>query len=360
MASDRRRARRMPPGRERGFVLAITLWLLAGIAVAVALMTLWSLQQVTEARIAHERLQDELAVSGTRDTLLYIASTRELTRAGLPVQVLADDKKALRHLDDLGSLIRDPIGGELQLDGSPYRGLQSTVFAIQDEAGLFPMVLPGPAELDRFLLAQGVSPEQVPRLRDTLLDYIDSDDLTRINGAERRDYEREHLPPPPNRRLLTPAEISRPAGWASLPAALLAQLPGRISPYYSGAVNLNTMPRELLPTWVPGCPEACDRLVEARKARAFVSALDVEARLGILLPGDNAVDYRFLADRTMRMTLWGESGAAWRIHVRLTPLVDKRGPWTILASYPIARPSFDEPADDTGSPLLADPAPDRR
>src|SRR3546814_16357944 len=99
---------------ERGFVLAITLWLLAGIAVAVALMTLWSLDQVTQARVAHERLQDELAVSGTRDTLLYLASTRELTRAGLPVQPLADDKTALRRLDGLGSLVRDPIGGELR------------------------------------------------------------------------------------------------------------------------------------------------------------------------------------------------------------------------------------------------------
>lgn len=345
---------------ERGFVLAITLWLLAGIAVAVALMTLWSLDQVTQARVAHERLQDELAVSGTRDTLLYLASTRELTRAGLPVQPLDDDKTALRRLDGMGSLVRDPIGGELRLDGSPYQGLDDSRFAIQDEAGLFPMVLPGEAELDRFLLAQGVPPEQAPRLRDTFLDYIDSDDLNRLNGAERRDYERQDLPPPPNRRLLTPAEIVRPMDWAQLPAELLEKLPGRITPYYSGAVNLNTMPRELLPTWVPGCPEVCDRLVAARRQLPFVSGLDVQNRLGVRLPGDFAIDYRFLADEVLRLTLWGESGAAWRIHVRLTPLVDKRGPWSILASYPIARPSFDEPADETGSPLLADPTPDRR
>lgn len=346
--------------RPRGFVLAITLWLLAGIAIAVALMTLWSLDQVKQARVAHEHLQDELAVSDTRDTLLYIASTRELTLAGLPVNVLADDKKAMRHLDEMGGLIRDPIGGELRLDGSPYQGLADTRFAIQDESGLFPVVLPSDVSLDRFLSAQGVPSEQVSRLRDTFLDYTDSDDLNRLNGAERRDYEREHLPPPPNRRLLTPAEISRPMGWSSLPPGILSKLPERITPYYSGAVNLNTMPRELLPTYIPGCPETCARLVEARKLAPFTSGRDVQNRLGILLAGDYDVDYRFLADNSLRLTLWGKAGAAWRIHVRLTPLVDKRGPWSILASYPIARPSFDEPADATGSTLLADPAPGQR
>lgn len=360
MASERPRHRHRSPRRADGFVLAITLWLLAGITIAVALMTLWSLDQVTEARVAHERLQDELAVAGTRDTLLYIASTRELTLAGLPTQVLAEDQRALRHLDELGSLIRTPIGGELHLDGSRYRGMASTRFAIQDEAGLFPVVLPGEASLDHFLLAQGVPAESVARLRDTLLDYTDSDDLNRLNGAERRDYEREHRPPPPNRRLLTPAEIVRPLGWSELPPDLRAALPELVTPYYSGAVNLNTMPSGLLPTWVPGCPEACDRLIEARKESPFLSARDLRARLGILLPGDDAVDYRFLADEALRFTLWGRTGAAWRIHVRLTPLADKRGPWSILAAYPIPRPPFDEPAEETGSALLADPTPDRR
>lgn len=358
MASERRR-----PGLVRaadGFVLAITLWLLAGITIAVALMTLWSLDQVSQARVAHERLQDELAVAGTRDTLLYIAATRELTRAGLPVEPLAAEQRALRLLNsEMGGLARDPIGGELRLDGSPYHGLRGTRFAIQDESGLYPVVLPSEQGLDHFLRGQGVADESVARLRDTLLDYIDSDDLHRLNGAERREYERAHRPPPPNRRLLSPAEILRPLGWSDLPDGLKAVLPERVSPFYSGAVNINTMPRDLLPIWVPGCPDACDRLVQARRERPFTSSRDLRGRLGILLPGDDS-DYRTLADESLRLTLWGRTGAAWRIHVRLSPLADKRGPWSILAAYPISRPSLDETADETGSALLADPTPDRR
>lgn len=358
MASEKRIA---PPGRPPapGFVLAITLWILAGIAIAVALMTLWAVDQVDQARIGHERLEDEIALSGTRDTLLYIAATRELTLAGLPVEPMDDAQFALRRLDEMGGLIRDPIGGELQLDGTVYPGLRTTRFAIQDESGLFPVVLPSDSALDRFLLTQEVDPDVVPRLRDALLDYIDADDLTRLNGAERREYERDRLPPPANRRLLTPAEVARVRGWSDLPPDRLARIAERITPFYSGAINLNTLPRELLPAWVPGCPQACDRLVELRRQAPFRTAYEVQSRLGVLLPGDVSTDYRFLAEDTLRLTVWGRTGTAWRMHVRLTPLADKRGPWSILAAYPIARPLSDEPADETGSPLFADPALDR-
>lgn len=359
MASDRRRHRAPPVRPAPGFVLAITLWILAGITIAVGLMTLWAMAQVEQARIGNERMQDEIALSGTRDTLLYFASTRELTYAGLPTEVMTAEMRSLRKLDDMGSLIRDPLGGELRLDGAVYRGMRDSRFALQDESGLFPMVLPPDADLDRFLLSQQVAPESIPRLRDALLDYIDSDELTRLNGAERREYEREQRPPPPNRRLLTPMEIAGVLRWDELSAAQLAALPELITPYYSGAVNLNTMPPSLLPAWVPGCPEACDRLVAARSERPFRSAFDIQSRLGILLPGDPSVDFRFLADETLRFTLWGRTGAAWRMHVRLTPLADKRGPWSILAAYPVLRPPVDESAYETGSVLLADPAADR-
>ena len=361
MASERawRRDCRCGPRPAPGFVLAVTLWILAGIAIAVGLMTLWSWQQLEQARVGHERMEDELAANGTRDTLLYFASTRELTVAGLPVEVMSDEQRAMHKLDEMGSLVRDPVGGELRLDGSIYKGLRDTRFAIQDEAGLFGMVMPRDLELDRFLVSQGVDPEQVPRLRDALLDYVDSDDLVRLNGAERREYERAHRPPPPNRRLLTPSEIGRVMGWGALEPALLADLPERITPYYSGAVNLNTAPAVLLPFWIPGCPETCDRLVAMRREQPFRSGYDLQARLGITLPGDAGIDYRFLADETLRITWWGRAGAAWRMHVRLTPLADKRGPWSILAAHPILRPPTDEPAEATGSDLLADPASDR-
>lgn len=343
--------------RQNGFVLAVTLWILAGIAIAVALMTLWSIDQVEQARIGHERLQDEIALVGTRDTLLYVAATRELTIAGLPTVPLGEDERAIRRMDEFGPLIRDPIGSEMRLDDTVYAGLSGTRFALQDEAGLFPVSpwLEATTSIDAFLVRMGVEPQQAPRLRDALLDYMDSDDLTRLHGAESREYERAGRPPPPNRRLLTPGEIASVLGYDALPPDVLAAIVAHIGPYYAGPVNPNTMSAELLPVWVDGCPEACARIVEARKEAPFRSAIDMQMRLGILLPGGDSGEYRFLAEQALRVTLWGRSGAAWRIHVRLTPLADKQGPWSVLASYPFARPSPDDSAEDTGSLLFADP-----
>ena len=343
-----------------GFVLAITLWLLAGITIAVGLMTLWAVDQVGQARIGHEMLEDEIAVHDTRDTLLYLASTRELTLAGLPTGTQSEATQALRRLDEFGGFKRDPIGDELSLDGSPYMGVGGTTFELQDEAGLYAMVWPGPAELERFLLAHGVDRDKIPRLRDTLLDYIDADDLNRLNGAESRDYEREKRSPPPNRRLLVPGELAQVMGWDELAPGQLSAIIEHITPYYSGAVNLNTMPPDLLPAWVAGCPETCERITSRRRQTPFHSSADLQAKVGVRLPGDDLIDYRYVAEPSLRLTLWGRTGAAWRMHVRLTPLADQQGPWSILAAYPVPRPSHDNPADETGSTLFTDQTPDRK
>lgn len=337
---------------ERGFVLAVTLWLLAAIAVAVAALTLWALAEVADATLERERTVDELAIFSTRESLLYMASTRAPTLAGLPVARLGDEERALRMLDDMGALRRDPRGGELALDGTAYQGLGAARFAIQDEAGLFSVFWPSDAGIDGFLAARGVRPRRIPQLRDALMDYIDADELRRLNGAEAREYERERLPPPPNRRLLLPRELFSVLGWSDLEEGTTIQ-GDELTTFYLGAVNLNTAPASLLPLWLQDCPRTCEAFLARRAQTPYRSGAEVEAIHGIQLPGDEAVNYRFLADETLRLTFWGRSGAAWRMHVRLTPLANGRGPWTVLATYPVSRPS-DDAIQDPGSDLLAD------
>jgi hypothetical protein len=96
-----------------------------------------------------------------------------------------------------------------------------------------------------------------------------------------------------------------------------------------------------------------------RRDRPFRSAVELQALLGVQLPGDDMVEYRFAPSDTLRLTVWGRTGAAMRIHVRLTPLADKRAPWTILAAYPVARPSLDDAPRPIDSALFADAETDR-
>ncbi len=340
--------------RQQGFVLAITLWLLAGIAVAVGLMMLWARDQVARSEQMRGQVEDVIAMHETRDTVLYLASTRDVTLAGLATKPLKDDVRAIRKLDDFGGLTRDPLGGELRLDDAHYQGVRATEFSLQDEAGLFPMVLPTPASLDAFLRSQGVDEKVIPHLRDTFLDYTDEDNLVRLNGAEADDYRRAHRSGPANRRLLSPPELGRILGWDELPSGQLAQIEASISPYYAGPANLNTAPATLLPLWVEGCPDACDRMVQRRIQSPFHNGYEVQGALGTRLLGDGLVDYRYVAGDTLRVTLWGRTGPGQRFHVKLTPMADKKAPWSILASYSIPRPQDDDPAHDTGSDLFSD------
>ncbi|MFN3842955.1 MAG: general secretion pathway protein GspK [Rehaibacterium terrae] len=353
---------RSEPGaaRVQGFVLALTLWLLAGIAVVVAVLAHWSLQQVREAAASKARLEARAAMIGTRDTLLYVLATTGKTRAGLPMQRPPDEALAARRLDDMGGLSVEPFGSELRLDGTVYAGLEGIAFAVQDESGLFSVSWPSDRRLDAFLMAHGIDPQQIPVLRDQLLDYIDRDDLTRLHGAEADDYRRAGLPPPANRRLLQPQELARVPAWRALPDEQLQRLIAQSTATYSGAFNLNTAPRELLPMFIHGCPETCDTLIALRERVPFRSGPELELRVGVRLPGDSAVDYRFAPSDDLRLTLWSETGAAWRIHVRLTPLANQRAPWIISSAYTVPRPAAHEPPRPTGSPLFADAPPDRR
>lgn len=346
------------PRSQRGFVLAVTLWVLAAIAVIVGAMTFWAVEEVRSAADDRQRTDDLIAMHSTRDTLLYIGATSDLTFAGMPTQPPGEAELAIARLDEMGAFKHDPRGGELRLDSTRYAGLGDIAFALQDEAGLFGVMVPNESLLGRLLQAEHADQDAIPRLQDALLDYIDPDDLRHLNGAEKREYERARLPPPPNRRLLLPGEIRRVLGWRALPGQ--GALPDLLTTFYSGAVNLNTMPAALLPVWLPGCPRTCELFAEMRKRKAFQSGAEVQTLLGIRLPGDDAVDYRFLASDVLRVTFWGKSGEAWRIHVRFTPLADQRGPWSILAAYPVPRPDEHASAQPTGSALFADAPTDRQ
>lgn len=354
MGSDRRH--RGGSTGQGGFVLALVLWLLAAIAIVAGLLTLWALDQVSDAQRDRTGTEQQLAMFSTRDTLLYLAATRDKTVAGLPVRALDEEQRALRALEEFGAFSRDAIGGELPLDGTVHAGFGGTRFAVQDEAGLVSLAWPTSAFLDRLLAAWEVGERDAPRLRDALLDYIDHDDLRHLNGAEARDYERAGLPPPPNRRLLAPVELDRVLGWDEGTFQRHDQVSEQATTFYAGPLNLNTAPPDILSLVLPGCPASCDALRERRRTTPLRSVGEVQSLLGIVLPGDPASDYRFAPSDELRLTLWGDSGAAWRIHVRLTPMADGQAPWVFLAAYQVSRPEPDDPPRTIDHALFADSA----
>lgn len=346
---------RSEPHPQRGFILAITLWLLAGIAVVVGLMTWWAQEQVRNATVQRDRVEAEVAMLSTAQTVIYLAVTRDMTIAGVPTTPLADDERSLRLLDEMGGLLRDPIGGELATDNSTYLGVDGARFAVQDESGLFSVMVPEDWQIDAFLDSQGVPRDAIPQLRDALQDYMDSDDLRRLNGAEAREYRAAGRPDPLNRRLLLPSEIDRVLGWETVPQDLRRRLPDLFTTFHAGGVNPNTAPPELLPMLMTGCPETCRQVLDRRTRQPFINSYDLMGLIGARLRGDIDMDYRYLPAPELRLTVWGGTGMALRMHVRLSPLADQHAPWAVLAAYPVPRPAADEPARTPDGALFANP-----
>lgn len=347
------RIERRRPLRQSGFVLATTLWLLAAIAIAVSMLMVWSHEQIAAAQKMRDQVHDRIALVETRDVVLYLVSTRPITLAGLSVNTLSADMLALRRLDEFGALNRDPQGDELSLADKVYQGVGDTRFSIQDEAGLVSVVNPSSVSIDALLGQLDVPAGRIAPLRDAFLDYVDEDSLVRLNGAEGVEYRQAGRIPPANRRLASPVEIERILGWDVMSPAQLQAWSNLSTPYYLGAVNLNTVPAALLPRWLPGCPENCERFVQFREQQPFRNAFQVTERLGVELPGDPSTDYRFLADDALRLTLWGRAGSALRLHVRWDQVAGQAGPWSIVAAYPVPRPEIDEPVQSTESLLFA-------
>ncbi|MGL6290158.1 MAG: general secretion pathway protein GspK [Silanimonas sp.] len=342
--------------REQGFILVVVLWLLAAIAIVASLVVWWSRQRVAEATVSVDALQDRIDTISTRDTLLFITATVPMTRGGLPVEPLAAADLARRRFDDFGGIDKTPRGGELRLDGTPYKGLGEIVVQVQDEAGLVSIASPDPFRTDALLQAAGIDRARRGRLSAALEDYVDEDDLRRLNGLEARDYERAGREPPTGRPLRAVGELFHVLGWDDLPASTRARIIDHATVGYVGALNLNTAPFELLDAMAIDCQARCRTRVALRDEVPFESGLRFELETGATLPGDRAVDFRVAPSDALRVTLVPRSGRAQRLHVRLTPLADRRSPWSIEAAYRVPRPLSDDVPRPIASPLFA-PAP---
>lgn len=345
-----------PPAHERGFVLAVTLWILAAIVVVAAMVALWALQGVEETRGLQDEAEDAVAIHDTAQTLLYVAATRDFTYAGLPTAPIDRAEYAKRTLEEFGALRHDPVGGEMGLDDRTYQGLGQSGFSIQDEAGLLGVNWAEPAAAARFV---GSLPEvagQGAALRDALLDYIDEDDVPLPSGGERAAYVAAGREGPANHRMMSPLELYQVLGWDRLPARQYRALQDVFTPYYAGPVNVNTASAAVLGAWVPGCPAVCDQIVQVRAQAPIINMLELRQRLGVDARLIEEGSYRTMPADVLRFTFWGRNGRGVRMHVRLTPQADKAAPWSILSSYPIVSPPV-HATQRTGSPLLAPPTP---
>jgi general secretion pathway protein K len=157
---------------------------------------------------------------------------------------------------DGGEKLTGPAQGwsdPLTYSGIPFdEGLNISV-RIEDETGKFPLLKPDPDCLRDIFMAMGFDISDAETLYNSLQDWMDEDDMTRINGAEKDHYEREDPPyEPPNRPITSYSELRYINGFKEWffdeegnPNEKYQLLVKATSLHHQADVNINTAPPEV-------------------------------------------------------------------------------------------------------------------
>ncbi len=323
MAAMRRHRRALE--RQRGVVLIMVLAGLALITVVAASFArrIDDLRQqtMTLRDEAHQRLQAGNAITAA----LYFVATRQIGAAGF------------------GPML-DP---ELRADGRSYTLPDGGWVKVQDDRGLYPVNAPERLSLMQLLTAAEVPRQQADSMVDVLQDYLDTDSLKRLNGAEAQEYALLGLPPPRNDWMISLRELQGMPLWRDQTKALAwVQLFGSV--VRRPLLNPNTAPLEVLRAFLPAAsPAQLELLLSLRQRVPFLSGEAAQRITGLPVAGDN---YAFHLGPDLRITSGGAGAVrGLQYNVILTPGgVD--APWLISSVQSVTRA---EPRDafDSATPF---------
>ena len=350
-------------GAQQGFVLVAVLVALVILTLLATAIATTSERAVQETRQNSDAFEAEVAMTSTRDTVLFMFNTQRRTYGGLTIdkQVSwsAGEATASRPTDDDDSGLPPmlPIGNEIRFDGTVYKGLNDARFALRDDGGrfspnwTFELYRPG------FFKQLGVPPELWPELEAKRLDYQDPDDLFRLGGAEAEDYQRKGLPPPSNRTLATPLELRRVMGWnEALKGLDDAQVVSRLNTGRSTTININTAPPDVLQAFPGMDKDVAQRIVAMRRNMPFM--LPWQFVDTFKLPLGDLDPIGMLATDSGTLQLWHNVGGPIHlVHWTLTPTDEGGRPWRLDYTLVLPRdPATDQtPARTIPSPLFPDP-----
>lgn len=175
-------------------------------------------------------------------------------RDDLRVQAYSMLEVTLAVIDEVsevdGGIFAGPQGwgNPLQYAGlEPPDGLDVSI-RVEDESAKFPLSALDVTLLNILFEEMGIHLVEAEILTDSLLDWMDADDNTRLNGAETDFYERKPEPyQAADRNLESWDELRLIRGFDELfydedglPTPLLAQFRSAVSLYHDGRVNANT------------------------------------------------------------------------------------------------------------------------
>ncbi len=320
--------------KQAGFVLVTTLWVLAMLTLAASFFSLWTQRTLTIAQSRLADIQGEIDMQSTQADLIYLLMTQPFTFGGVTLPDESDTSvSSKKNAPNISDETLVAMGTEIALDDRPYFGQGKAFFALQDEGGLININIETEPTLVRLLGLLGVEDKLAVPLIAKLKDYIDLDDLHRINGAESYHYDQRDLPSPSNRYLIHQMETARVLDWAEQ-AGLWKnhQLMQLTHLYLAARPNINTAPSLVLQAAYRLSADDAQRIIKMREKLPFYTLKGIFQATGVYLNID-PLEENFFPSEYLRLTLWYTGARRMRqIHIQLMPNVEHRAPWQIESS----------------------------
>jgi len=207
--------------------------------------------------------------------------------------------------------------------------LANDVFVkIQDSNNAVSLVNPDLEVLRRLIVLEGGEAETADTIVDSYLDWVDADDLSRVNGAESWYYRAQSKPyAPRNFPVQYKDELALIRGFD-------AKLYARVEPYLtvlpSTGVNLNTADDVMLRAYLGIDQEALDKLKNYRAQRPLTSETEVFAVTGKQMPRDPEGIYFFPSpffDITIKV---GSPRSLYTMNVGVDTLPRATAPYNVI------------------------------
>ena len=288
---------------QSGFVLPGTLAVLVVLTIFVGFFA-------AEVAVIKDRtlaLQQDrtnmLEQQAAEATILYMLATRPVSYAGLTV----DPHEPGSGKDELDPFNYDPYwirGGEIKLNGTPYKAFTSTHFNLQDTGSLISLRIENSTTLDRLLWRQGIDRPARVRMLGMLRDYIDQDDVSGVDGGEKETYQGPGAAPPTNRFLSSPMQLLNVATWDDAFARQdLYRFLEEVTIYVADRQNPNTMTQTGMQTVLRLDEQTAAEIVKQRNEKAITDLSEFSRKTGIRMRPGYAV---LVPTRHFRLTLWNK------------------------------------------------------
>ena len=304
--------------RQRGYVLIMVLAALAVMAYVAQRFAQRNDDLRRNALDFSRYAEARASKAGALAATLYWNATRPLMPAG-----------------------RGTLDSQLRQDGQRYSTASGALVVLQDFRGLLPINGAARPVLRNLLVQDGVTLDKAQAMVDVLDDYIDTDDLKRINGAERAEYKALGLPGPRNDWLISLRELEAMPLWRD-DSARLAHWSRSFSSDIGHVMNPATAPLSVLKATFPTATTAqLSLLLTMRRADQLRNPRSAQSLTGLPFNDD---DHLFAPGNETRVTLWAPGlPRALEYNIRLVP-AGELGPWVITEQHSITRLNFTDEA----------------